>query len=159
MKRLAWLAGAAVCAALAACETTGDPREGGLFGWSETKAQERQTQKQTSVTGAEAKLASETSRSEALHARNVATERHLTAAETQRKLTEERLRIQQAELVAKTERLEADSPTAATDSRARSYRMKVNTIAEQTSRTPRQRAESLHALEKEVDAAQARLNR
>lgn len=26
---------------LTGCETTGDPRQGGLFGWSETKAQGR----------------------------------------------------------------------------------------------------------------------
>lgn len=35
--------GAAVfCFALAGCQTTGDPSQGGLFGWSETKAIERQ---------------------------------------------------------------------------------------------------------------------
>lgn len=28
--------------AIAACQTTGDPREGGLFGWNEDKARERQ---------------------------------------------------------------------------------------------------------------------
>jgi hypothetical protein len=27
---------------IAGCETTGDPTQGGLFGWSETKAQQRQ---------------------------------------------------------------------------------------------------------------------
>lgn len=31
-----------VTCALAACQTTGDPRSGGLFGWSEDKARQRQ---------------------------------------------------------------------------------------------------------------------
>ena len=33
---------ATVLLLLAGCQTTGDPREGGLFGWSEAKAQDRQ---------------------------------------------------------------------------------------------------------------------
>jgi septal ring factor EnvC (AmiA/AmiB activator) len=35
---------AAVLFSLSGCETTGDPSQGGLFGWSETKAIERQQQ-------------------------------------------------------------------------------------------------------------------
>lgn len=35
-------AAAALLIALAGCQTTGDPRQGGLFGWSEEKAAERQ---------------------------------------------------------------------------------------------------------------------
>jgi hypothetical protein len=159
MKRLAWLAGVVILASFAACETTGNPREGGLFGWSEGKAQERRAQKQTHVAGAEAELTHETERGEALQNRSTTAERNLAAAENQRARTEERMHAQQARLVAKTEQLEADSPTAATASRARSYRLKVNTIAAQTSLTPQQRAERLHALEAEIDAAQARLKR
>jgi len=34
-------AGVLAALALAACETTGDPRQGGLLGWSEDKAQQR----------------------------------------------------------------------------------------------------------------------
>jgi septal ring factor EnvC (AmiA/AmiB activator) len=33
---------AGVCVSLAGCQTTGDPSQGGLFGWSEAKAIERQ---------------------------------------------------------------------------------------------------------------------
>lgn len=32
----------ALCACLSACQTTGDPRQGGLFGWSEAQARQRQ---------------------------------------------------------------------------------------------------------------------
>lgn len=38
---LALLIPATLLLALTGCETTGDPRQGGLFGWSETKAQGR----------------------------------------------------------------------------------------------------------------------
>ena len=31
---------------LTSCETTGDPRQGGLFGWSESKAQDRLASRQ-----------------------------------------------------------------------------------------------------------------
>jgi hypothetical protein len=157
MKRVVRLAGVVALATLAACETTGDPRQGGLFGWSESKARERQTQKQSHLAGAEAELTREAEHGEALQARNAATERNLTAAENLRVRTEERLRAQQTRLLAKTDRLEAESPTATTASRARSYRLKVNTIAAQTSLTPQQRAERLHALEAEIDAALERV--
>jgi hypothetical protein len=40
MKPLSLLGLLAVSAALSGCETTGNPREGGIF-WSETKAKER----------------------------------------------------------------------------------------------------------------------
>jgi hypothetical protein len=60
-------------------------------------------------------------------------------------------------MVTKTEKLEAESPTAATASRARSYRLKLNTIAAQTSLSPQERAERLHGLEAEIDAALARV--
>ncbi len=36
------LTGTIAALALTACETTGDPTQGGLFGWSETKAKQRQ---------------------------------------------------------------------------------------------------------------------
>ena len=36
-------------AALASCATTGDPNQGGLFGWSESKAQARQANLQNQL--------------------------------------------------------------------------------------------------------------
>lgn len=42
LRKLAFIAPALLAASLlTGCETTGNPREGGLFGWSETKAQGR----------------------------------------------------------------------------------------------------------------------
>ncbi len=157
MKPLARLVSAASAIALAACETTGNPREGGLFGWSENKAQERQARKQSHVTVAEANLTSEAARGEPLQVRDATAAKSLAAAETQRIRTEERLRTQQDKLLAKIDKLEQDSPTDATASRARSYRLKVNTIVAQKSLTPQKRAERLHVLEAVIDAAQARL--
>jgi hypothetical protein len=159
MTRLARLAAAVFCAVLAGCETTGDPQQGGLFGWSEGKAQGRQARKRSAVAGAEATLNRETERGTALQARGDTAERSLNAAQTRRAQTEERLRAQQARLVAKTVQLEDESPTDATASQARSYRLKVNTISAQKSLSPQQRGERLVPLEAEIDAALARLKR
>jgi hypothetical protein len=38
---------------LNACETTGDPRQGGLFGWSSSKADERQRELESEATNAQ----------------------------------------------------------------------------------------------------------
>jgi hypothetical protein len=42
MKTFYLLLSALSLGALASCQTTGDPSQGGLFGWSENKAQTRQ---------------------------------------------------------------------------------------------------------------------
>lgn len=159
MKSFARLAGGAALLSLAACETTGDPREGGLFGWSEAKARERQTVRQSAIVGAETELARETGRSSALHSRDTATEWRLTTAGANRRHEEERLSAQQRALVAKCEQLESQSPTAATASRARALRMKVSTVSANAALPPHQRAARLRQLEAEIDAAQARLHR
>ena len=163
MKYVARLALAAALASLSACETTGDPRRGGLFGWSETQARQRQAQKQTAVAGAEAELARESDRSAALNQRRAATDRQITAAERRHQLAEDRLRAQQAALVAKTEHLDEDCPTAATASRARALgrelSRKVNAIAANRSLPLAQRAERLRQVEAEIGAARAKLKR
>lgn len=156
MTHLARAAGAMALLVLAACETTGNPREGGLFGWSEEKAKTRQSEKRSLVAEAEAELTRETTHGDALRNRQADAEQTLEAASVQRRRTLDQLRIQQARLRAKTEKLEAESPTAATASRARTYRLKLDTIAAQTSLSPQQRAERLHDLETEIDAALAR---
>jgi septal ring factor EnvC (AmiA/AmiB activator) len=51
---------------LAACKTTGDPREGGLFGWSETKAKERQRDLEREDLEAQRKARDEDHRNQAL---------------------------------------------------------------------------------------------
>jgi hypothetical protein len=157
MKRIVWLlTGAALMAVLAACETTGNPREGGLFGWSETKAQARQEEKRGQVTAAEAELAREKARGEALQERNAKAEGDLAKARKQEAESIARVREQRVRLLTKTEELEAASPTAATASRARAYRAKVEEIASDDRLKPRDRTEQLYRLETEIDHALAR---
>jgi hypothetical protein len=62
--------------ALAGCETTGDPTQGGLFGWSENKAQARSAalEQAVSVEDSRASAARRSNRSlENTHAQNAAT--------------------------------------------------------------------------------------
>lgn len=158
MKPPARLAGA-LLAVLSGCATTGDPQRGGLFGWSETMARERQRQKQAEVDGASRQLDRETAQSETLHDRGAMTDRQITAAEAAQARARKNLRIWQTALVARAERLEAESPTPATASRARALRRKVNTIAAQTALPSAERAARLHVVEAEIDAAFERLNR
>lgn len=146
-------------AALTACETTGDPRQGGLFGWSESKARERQAQRQTRVAGAETELARENAQGTALQSRSETAAQSLRTAEARRVQDEKDLQAFEASLLEKAARLAQNSPTDATASRARAYRLKVSTIAAQKSIPPRSRAERLKALETEIDAALARLTR
>ena len=156
MKLLAGLGAVAMLAALTACETTGNPRQGGLFGWSETKARQRQAEKQSHVAGAEATLARESTASRTLEARDATTNRQLADARQQRAREEKNLRALQSSLVTRTDKLEADSPTDALASRARAYRLRVNTIAAQTWQTPQQRIDGLHEVEVDIDKALVR---
>jgi hypothetical protein len=157
MKRLARLSLAAMVASLGACETTGDPQRGGLFGWSETQARQRQARKQSAVAGATAELSRESDRSAAFDQRRSATDRQITAARHKQQLAEDRLHAQRTALVARTEHLDEDCPTAATASRARAkgreLARRVNTIAANPSLTVAQRAEMLRQLEAEIDDA------
>jgi len=157
VKRLAGFAATAALLSLAACETTGDPRAGGLFGWSEAKAKERQQEKRDAVVQAESQLSRENARGAALEARRSGTELRLSSAQASNQHTEETLRTQRDALLAKCDRLEADSPTSATASRARALRLKVSTVAENASLPTSQRAARLRALEAEIDTARARV--
>jgi hypothetical protein len=157
--RAGWAASAIALAAVTACETTGDPRQGGLFGWSESKARERQEQRQTRVTGAETELNRESDQGAALQSRAETAEKNLRTAEAQRIQDEKDLRVFEASLLEKVDRFAQNSPTDATASRARAYRLKVSTIAAQKSMSARSRAERLKPLETEIDAALARQNR
>lgn len=56
-----------VGSSLVACATTGDPRKGGLFGWSENKATTRQAQLQDAELAQRRRAAAEGQRSDALH--------------------------------------------------------------------------------------------
>jgi hypothetical protein len=154
MKDGAWLGGLlALGWIMAGCTTTGDPRQGGLFGWSEAKAQDRQKEREARVAGAEAELAHTDGQSRALEARASRTDHQLATARSENERAEEKLSAQQAALLAMIDRLETESPTPALASRARSYRLKVNTIAAQTALPSAQRSSRLHALEVEINAA------
>ena len=158
MRRAARLGGVLMAAALlAGCTTTGDPREGGLFGWSEAQARDRQQERQNRVAGEQAELAREDARGRALEARDARTERGIAGAKVVHEGAEAKLRSQQMALLAKIDRLESESPTPASASRARTYRRKVNTIAAQTALTIPQRSERLRAIEADINTALERL--
>jgi hypothetical protein len=144
---------------LAGCATTGDPRQGGLFGWSETKARDRQEERQQRVAGSEAELAREDTRTHHLEASNTGTDRQMAAARVQHERAEEDLRAEQTALIARTEQLENESPTPATASRARAFRRTVNTVAAQMALPVEQRRMRLRALEAEIDKALAQTGR
>lgn len=81
--------------ALAACKTTGDPRQGGLFGWSEKKAQQRQQSMRADADAADTALAREQDRSANLHTHQAELSRD-----------EQRLQIELSRLLNENERLE-----------------------------------------------------
>ena len=148
MRRAGRFAGACALGLMAAgCVTTGDPQQGGLFGWSEAKARDRQQERQSHVAGAEAQLNREDTTSRTLEASKSRTDHQITAAQSEHERAEAGLRTQQVALVAKTERLENESPTPAGASRARAYRRKVNTVVAQTALPIVQRQIRLRALE------------
>ncbi len=154
MKHGAWLGGVlALCWIMGGCETTGDPHQGGLFGWSEAKAQDRQKERQARAAGAEAELARTDAQSRELEARDSRTDQQLATARVEKQRSEEKLRAQQSALLAKIDRLENESPTPALSSRARSYRLKVNTIVAQTALPSAQRSSRLRTLEAQIDTA------
>ena len=154
--RLGLLAAGAL---LMGCTTTGDPRQGGLFGWSEAKAGERQKERQERVAGEEAELSRENAGASALEARDASTEHRIASATLEHQRAEERLHVQQMAILAKIDQLETESPTPALASRARTYRRKVNTIAAQTALTTAERRERLRIIESDIDTALDRLKR
>ncbi|MEP6672223.1 MAG: hypothetical protein ABJF10_23875 [Chthoniobacter sp.] len=160
MRRAARLGGLlAAGMLLAGCATTGDPQQGGLFGWSEAKARDRQGERQKRVAGEEAELAQEDARGHALETHEARTDRGLAAAKVEHERSEAKLHSQQMALLAKIDQLESESPTPASASRARTYRRKVNTIAAQVALTTSQRSERLRTIEADIDTALERLRR
>lgn len=152
MKRAGSLGGAcALCLLLAGCNTTGDPTRGGLFGWSEAKARQRQQERQDQVGTEQAELNRQAATSQSLESSSARTDQQIATARSEHERAEARLRTQQAALIAKTEQLESQSPTPAGASRARSYRRKVNTVVAQTALPAPQRSIRLQAIEAEVD--------
>lgn len=153
------IAALAVGAVCAGCETTGDPRQGGLFGWSETKAKARQEERRERIGSAQSELDGQSRQGSALESHDAAIGQKLSAAERQHADAEARLRDEQQTLNEKLDRLESASVTPAQASRVRSYRLKANTIAAQTAWTTVQRQAKLQRLERDVDAALAPADR
>jgi septal ring factor EnvC (AmiA/AmiB activator) len=74
----------AVSACLCGCSTTGDPRQGGLFGWNETKAQARQAQMQQEANAAEEAVTSERQRAATLQSNQATVTQETARAQQQR---------------------------------------------------------------------------
>jgi hypothetical protein len=147
----------------AACETTGNPREGGLFGWSETKARQRQAERRAEVGAAETALAREQRRSAELSARDQAAAQRLVVATAKAADERERaaaaVRLHEASVRAKASLLENESPTAATASRARRLHAALDALLANRALSPADRARHLREIEAEIDEARASLNR
>jgi hypothetical protein len=150
-------------ALLSACETTGDPREGGLFGWSETKARQRQVERRAEVAAAESAVMREQQRSAELQSRNARASRQLAIAaaraEDERARAADRIRLREASVRAKAALLEEESPTAATASRARKLSAQVEAVRANRALSDSDRLRQLHDLEEDIDEARASLKR
>ena len=142
MKRRAFLGCGAVAAALilGGCATTGDPTQGGLFGWSEAKAKERLAEKQTALAEEEAAMHSEQRQEGALRG-TVQTNAGEIAAQ-EREI---------GALLANAEALEQEAPTPADASRARRLRRGIERIRGNTGFSPEVRWSMLRDYAEEVD--------
>lgn len=78
MHRLTLLAFAATLM-LTSCETTGDPSQGGLFGWSSNKADQRSATLQRHLQDVETDTAYQKGRSAALEQKKAQKQRELNA--------------------------------------------------------------------------------
>lgn len=138
--------------ALAGCETTGDPRQGGFFGWSEAKAREREAGQAATLHRAERKLADESGHTRDIRARESAVRSELAHAEPQQRQRQDRLKRQYAATLQRAKALEDDAFTSATASRARRLRAEVETTYADVKRTPEERTARLRSLERELQA-------
>ena len=141
-----------VAVALTACETTGDPRQGGLFGWSETKAKAREAERERALTQAERSFADEAGRTRNLrtHESNLSSE--IARADAQQRLRLERLQRQYAATLQRAKALEDDAFTSATASRARRLRAEVEATGGDVTLTPEERIARLRALDRKLMA-------
>lgn len=137
---------------LVGCETTGDPRQGGFFGWSESKARDREAGQVQTLTQAERRLADEASRTPGIRARESAVSSELAHADAQQRLRQDRLQRQYAATLQRAKALEDDAFTSATASRARRLRAEVEATYGDVKRTPEERTARLRSLELELKA-------
>jgi hypothetical protein len=135
------------CAALCGCRTTGDPTQGGLFGWSEEKARERQAEREATLSREE-QTAQRQEESEA----GLRREMRLEAGD----LDEQRREISQ--LLANAEALERESPTEATASRARRLRREIDAVRQDEAVPVEERWSLLRRYSAEVDLMRAEVS-
>jgi hypothetical protein len=128
------------CAALCGCETTGDPTQGGLFGWSQKKADERLAEREQTLAGEQQTEQTEQERAAALRR-----EVRLNAAD----LGEQQKEISQ--LLANAEALEREAPTPATASRARRVSHAIDAVRRDETLSVDQRWALLRQYSEEVD--------
>jgi predicted RNase H-like nuclease (RuvC/YqgF family) len=136
-----------VCAALCGCRTTGDPTQGGLFGWSEQKAEERQVAREEIL-----------SREEQAARRQQESE---TGLRREMRLNAEDLEEQQKEisqLLANAEALEREAPTQATAGRARRLRREIDAVRRNEALSAGERWALLRRYSAEVDLMRAQVS-
>jgi hypothetical protein len=66
MKKELLLAAAALPLLLSSCETTGDPNQGGLFGWSQSQADDRLDQRRATLSSLQSDTSRQRSRSSSM---------------------------------------------------------------------------------------------
>lgn len=137
---------------LTACETTGDPREGGFFGWSEVKARARGAEREQTLSRGERHLADETGRTRDLRARESLLSSEFAHADAQQRLRLERLQRQFAATRQRVKAFEDAAFTSATASRARRLRAEVEATGGDGRRTPEERIARLRVLDGELKA-------
>jgi uncharacterized membrane protein len=140
----AWFVLLLVCIVLCGCQTTGDPTQGGLFGWSEKKAEERQAEREETLSREQQTMQQEQQRETGLRR-----EMSLNA----RDLDDQQKEISQ--LLANAEALEREAPTPATASRARRLRREIDGIRQNEALSVEQRWTLLRQYSAEVDLMRA----
>ena len=133
-----------VCVVLCGCQTTGDPTQGGLFGWSEKKAAERQAEREETLSREHQTMQQAQQRETRLRR-----EMSLNAKD----LDEQQKEISQ--LLANAEALERDAPTLATASRARRLRRAIDGVRQNETLSVEQRWTLLRRYSAEVDLMRA----
>jgi len=139
-----WFLSLLVCAALCGCRTTGDPAQGGLFGWSEEKARQRQAEREET-------LNREEQGTELQQEREAGLRREIRLNATH--LEEQQKEI--SRLLANAEALEREAPTPATASRARRLRRGIDAIREDETLSAGRRWTLLRRYSAEVDRMRA----
>jgi len=131
---------------LCGCGTTGNPTQGGLFGWSEKKADARIAERETTL-----EQARESARQSEAEAAGLRHEEGANAEE----LREEQAELSQ--LLADTEALEREAPTPAGASRARVLHRRIDAVRKDASLPAEARWSLLRRYAAEVDLLRSQM--